>query len=177
MKVSYDEGIASHIGSESCGRIREDAIESVDRGTCGLGIEPRKRFHPECRRLPTFGRQHRSDRHRKIRPDSAWSETPCTHASTSQGGKSPPFGSREIPGLAWADRPSPRRESERRTTAMHRTREVGQAHSTREVPEQGRWCATGGGGDGGKGSGQGEAASANQAHGTQRPVPQGGPAT
>src|ERR1039458_8149944 len=29
MKVSYDEGLASHIGSESCGSIREDALEAL----------------------------------------------------------------------------------------------------------------------------------------------------
>lgn len=29
MKASYGEGIASHIGSESCGSIREDAVEAL----------------------------------------------------------------------------------------------------------------------------------------------------
>jgi hypothetical protein len=33
MRVSYDEGIASHIGSESCGSIREDAVEALT-GVC-----------------------------------------------------------------------------------------------------------------------------------------------
>ncbi len=33
MKVSYDEGIASHIGSESCGGIREDTVEALT-GVC-----------------------------------------------------------------------------------------------------------------------------------------------
>ena len=46
-----------------------------------------------------------------------------------------------------------------------RTREVGQARSTREVPEQRR--ATGRGGDGGKGSGQREPAPAKPAYRTQ----------
>ncbi len=33
MKVSYDEGIASHIGSESCGGIHEDTVEALT-GVC-----------------------------------------------------------------------------------------------------------------------------------------------
>ena len=32
MRVSYDEGVASHIGSESCGGIREDTVEALTAG-------------------------------------------------------------------------------------------------------------------------------------------------
>src|SRR5208283_4686331 len=62
-------------------------------------------------------------------------------------------GNREIPGspeaVARDASGSPRTYADEA-----RTREVGQAHSTGEVPEQNR--ATGGGGDGGKGPDQGE---------------------
>jgi hypothetical protein len=33
MRVSYDEGLASHIGSESCTGIREDTVEALT-GVC-----------------------------------------------------------------------------------------------------------------------------------------------
>src|ERR1035437_4928913 len=85
---------------------------------CGLGIEPRK-FYPECRRLASFGRQHRADRHRKIRPDSAGSETPCTHTSTSQAKAKPSVRKPGDPGFGLDGDRGPCRESARRTTAMN----------------------------------------------------------
>jgi hypothetical protein len=49
MKESYGEGLATHTGrvmrSRSRGRRR-----SVDRGTYGPGIQPRKKVTPGCRR-------------------------------------------------------------------------------------------------------------------------------
>ena len=50
MKESYGEGLATHIGPESCGAAREGGVESVDRGTCGPGIQPRKKLTPGRRR-------------------------------------------------------------------------------------------------------------------------------
>ena len=47
MKESYAEGLATHSGPESCG-VREH--RSVDRGTRGPGIEPRKKVPPGRRR-------------------------------------------------------------------------------------------------------------------------------
>jgi hypothetical protein len=47
------------------------------------------------------GRQQRMSRHRKGHSHSTWSKTPRTRPSISQGGTTPPFGSREIPGSAW----------------------------------------------------------------------------
>lgn len=41
MKELYVEGIATHNDPEPCIGVREDAGEAWDRGTCGLGIEPR----------------------------------------------------------------------------------------------------------------------------------------
>src|SRR5436190_23835769 len=42
MKESYREGIANHSGPEPCEGGREAALEALDRGLCGLGIELRK---------------------------------------------------------------------------------------------------------------------------------------
>lgn len=44
MKESHDEGLATHIGPESCATAREGGGRSVDRGTCRPAIEPRKRL-------------------------------------------------------------------------------------------------------------------------------------
>src|SRR5215471_20765526 len=41
MKESYREGVANHSGSEPCEGGREAALEALDRGICGLGIELR----------------------------------------------------------------------------------------------------------------------------------------
>jgi hypothetical protein len=43
MKESYREGVANHPGPEPCEGSREAALEALDRGICGLGIELRKR--------------------------------------------------------------------------------------------------------------------------------------
>ena len=62
MEVPYDEGLASHIGPESCaggqGRRR-----SVDRGKCGAGIEPRKEVQLRgADGVNKHGRQHEMTR-------------------------------------------------------------------------------------------------------------------
>ncbi len=40
MKEPYGEGLATHTGPESCVWHSRGCRRSVDRGTCGLGIEP-----------------------------------------------------------------------------------------------------------------------------------------
>jgi RNA-directed DNA polymerase len=41
MEESNVEGVATHDDPESCVGAREGVGEAFDRGTCGLGIEPR----------------------------------------------------------------------------------------------------------------------------------------
>ena len=58
MKVSYDEGLASHIGSESCGSIRKDAVEALT-GVCAgwvLSLENVFRFIRFLRSVTQIGR-------------------------------------------------------------------------------------------------------------------------
>ena len=43
MKESYREGVANHSGPEPCEGGREAALEALDRGLCGLGIELRNK--------------------------------------------------------------------------------------------------------------------------------------
>ena len=80
MKESYDEGLASHIGPESCGGVRKDRSRSVDRGTCGLNIESRK---SQNRRADAYFTAWKAMSHRVViaRPevDAAGSQTSCTH--------------------------------------------------------------------------------------------------
>jgi hypothetical protein len=104
MKESYDEGIASHIGPESCGGVRKDRHRSVDKGTCGLGIESRK---IQNRRADALSVARKVTPHRTViarfEADAAGSQTPCTHGrilwraspSPRRPGLRP--GSREIP--------------------------------------------------------------------------------
>jgi hypothetical protein len=55
MKEPYSEGTANHTGPESCVGLPGGGRRSVDRGTCGLGIQPRNvtRFRG-CRQIWTY---------------------------------------------------------------------------------------------------------------------------
>jgi RNA-directed DNA polymerase len=86
-------------------------VASVDRGMCGLGVEPRKFANRSADVVPLDGRQHRARRYRKALTGSAWSKAPCTHRNTLRG-------TREIPSLATPSRCGPRGQQES-TTAMN----------------------------------------------------------
>jgi RNA-directed DNA polymerase len=100
MKVSYDQGVASRVGPESCGGVREDAVEALTGVRAGWVLSLEKLEFRSADEVSVFGRQHRAGRHRKDCPGSAGSKTPCTHASTSQERTTLSYGSREIPGPA-----------------------------------------------------------------------------
>src|SRR5580704_5510091 len=124
----------------------QEQRRSVDRGTCGPGIQPRKRITPGRRRCR---------RKRKAPPGAPISRgAPESRAGTGR--------SRVCPGpqLPWDASGSLRTYAD-----DERTREVGQPCSTCEVHEQRR--ATGGGGDGGKRAGQREPASAKRVPDTE----------
>jgi len=97
MKVSYDEGVASHVGPESCGGNRKVTVEALTGERVGwvLSREMAKVRSADnvCPLEGNTGRVAKRDL-----PDSARSETPCTHRSISRG-------SREIPGPAGRCRP------------------------------------------------------------------------
>jgi len=95
MKVSRDEGVASHVGPESCGDDRKVVPEALTGERAGrvLSLENGTLWGADA--VLSGGRQQRLLRHRKERPYPTWSQTPGTHRSTSRG-------SREIPGSAWA---------------------------------------------------------------------------
>ena len=94
MKVSYDEGVASHVGPESCGPVRKDMLEALTGGDAGRVLSLENFIVWSADAVPTGGRQQRSVRYRKDRPHSTWSKTLRAHPSTSRG-------SRKIPGSTW----------------------------------------------------------------------------
>ena len=157
MKESYGEGTASHAGSESCGHGRKAMDEALTGETTGQGESAAK--YPKLQdadALTRCGRPHKPPRPRapKVRGQRprARTETPRTRTGRSRA-HSRRMELRDASG-------SPRTYAD-----DERAREVGQACSTGEVPEQRR--ATGGGGDGGKRSGQREPATAKRVPDTE----------
>ena len=118
MKVSCDEGVASHVGPESCGAVREGVVEALTGESAGRVLSLENPILRSADVVLTGGRQQRLSRHSKGQSHSAWSETPRTHRSISQGRTTLPFGSREIPGFGLGHGPGPCRELARGTTAM-----------------------------------------------------------
>jgi|SRR5580658_852879 hypothetical protein len=93
MKVSCNEGEASHVGPESCGDDRKVLIEALTGESAGRVLSLENLMLRSADAVMTGGRQQRMPRYREGQPHSAWSETPCTHRSILRG-------SREIPGSA-----------------------------------------------------------------------------
>jgi hypothetical protein len=94
MKVSCDEGVASHIGSESCGSDRKVTVEALTGESAGRVLSLESFIVRSADVVMTDGRQQRRSRQGKGPSHSAWSETLSTHRSIS-------CGSREIPSSTW----------------------------------------------------------------------------
>ena len=93
MKVSYGQGEASQVGSESCVDVREGIGEALTGESAGRVLSLENVILRSADTVLSGGRQQRSIRLCEDRSHSAWSQTPRTHRSISRG-------SREIPGLA-----------------------------------------------------------------------------
>lgn len=149
MRVHHEEAVASHLGPEPCGGIRE-GDRTVGRGAHSAAIELRKKFSPGCRRVSDRGRQYGCSE----RPDGpAWSNTlacvdaPCT-------GTREPGGSRVQPATPW----------------HHKDTRAHTLHSSEEADEQSR--ATGGRTGGAKDRGRGQCGPATRAgHRTGKACP------
>src|SRR5437660_9190060 len=63
MRVPYGEGVASHTGPESCGCIREGAVEALTGVRAGWAIEPRKVHVRDAEAVLISRRPHRPVRH------------------------------------------------------------------------------------------------------------------
>ena len=87
MRVPYDEGVASHVGPESCGGGRKIALEALTGERAGrvLSLENVTLWGADA--VLSGGRQQRSHRHREARSHPTWSQTPRTHRSISRGSR------------------------------------------------------------------------------------------
>ena len=90
MKNSYESGVATHIGPESCGAAREGGVEALTGERAGRVYSRERHSLRDADPVGERGRHHRVHRYREVYQSPARSQTPCTYASTS-------FGNREIP--------------------------------------------------------------------------------
>jgi len=93
MKKSYGNGLATHIGSESCGAARKGSVEALTGERAGRVFSRVSFFLRDADAVRRSGRPHRVCRYREACQSPARSETPCTYADTSRGNReilSPP---------------------------------------------------------------------------------------
>ena len=90
MKKSYESGLATHIGPESCGAIRENGVEALTGERAGRVFSRVRSFLRDADAVRRSGRPHLERRYREALQSPARSETPSTYADTSHG-------NREIP--------------------------------------------------------------------------------
>jgi hypothetical protein len=90
MKKSYESGVATHIGSESCGVTRKGGVEALTGERAGRVFSRERNSLRDADAVRRSGRPHRVHRYSEVHQSPARSETPCTYADTSRG-------NREIP--------------------------------------------------------------------------------
>ncbi len=90
MKKSYESGLATHIGPESCGAAREGGVEALTGERAGRVFSRVRNLLRDADAVGESGRQHLMHRYREVYQSPARSETPCTYGDTSHG-------NREIP--------------------------------------------------------------------------------
>ena len=89
MEVHYDEGIASHIGPESCAGVREGAGEALTGEHTGQPLSRESSFSG-CRLGQKRGRQYDGARQRECPGGPARSKTlACMDAPCTGTGRSP----------------------------------------------------------------------------------------
>src|ERR671922_2258841 len=80
MRELDGEGVAIHVGPESCVRVREGAGEALTGVRAGWAIEPRKLNKVRGADAVTLGgRPHRQQRYREPLPGPARSKNLCTY--------------------------------------------------------------------------------------------------
>ena len=103
MRVSYGEGLASHTGPESCGGLREESVEALTGVRAGWVsslemclIRSADGFRPSEGNMGRLVNARGGSAPRGPRPHAR------TQAPHKGAGSLFPYGSREIPGSAWA---------------------------------------------------------------------------
>jgi len=94
MKKSYESGLATHIGPESCGAARKGGAEALTGERAGRVFSRVRTLLRDADAVGVSGRPHPVHRYREVNQSPARSETPCTYADTSRG-------NREIPCSPW----------------------------------------------------------------------------
>jgi hypothetical protein len=90
MKKSYESGVASHNGPESCGAARKGGVEALTGERAGQVFSRVRQLLRDADAVGESGRQHLVHRYREVRQSPARSETPCTYADTSRGNREVP---------------------------------------------------------------------------------------
>src|SRR3981081_650715 len=90
MQKSYESGLATHNGPESCGGAREGGVEALTGERTGRVFSRVRNSLRDADAVRRCGRPHRVHRYREVCLSPARSETPCTYRDTSNG-------NREIP--------------------------------------------------------------------------------
>ena len=90
MKESYESGVATHIGPESCGAAREGGVEALTRERAGRVFSRVRTSLRDADAVRRCGRLHRVHRYCEVCLSPARSQTPCTYGNASRG-------NREIP--------------------------------------------------------------------------------
>jgi hypothetical protein len=87
MKESYDEGLANHIGPESCGDNGNIIGEVLTGEIAGWVLSPVRDVNPSADVLQVCRRQHHINRYGEGCEGSAGSETPCMHGNSLGGNR------------------------------------------------------------------------------------------
>src|SRR2546430_12414247 len=90
MKKSYESGVATHIGPESCGAARKGGVEALTGERAGRVFSRVRNSLRDADAVRRSGRPHRAHRYREVYQSPARSETPCTYADTSRGNREVP---------------------------------------------------------------------------------------
>jgi hypothetical protein len=90
MKKSHESGLATHIGSESCGAARKSGVEALTGERAGRVFSRVRQLLRDADAVRRSGRLHWVHRYREVCQSPARSETPCTYVDTT-------FGNREVP--------------------------------------------------------------------------------
>jgi hypothetical protein len=87
MKKSYESGLATHIGPESCGAARKSGVEALTGERAGRVFSRVRNSLRDADAVGEGGRPHRVHRYREVHQSPARSETPSTYADTSRGNR------------------------------------------------------------------------------------------
>ena len=90
MQKSYESGLATHIGPESCGAARKGGVEALTGERAGRVFSRVRARLRDADAVGVSGRPRPLHRYREVQGNPARSETPCTYVNISRG-------NREIP--------------------------------------------------------------------------------